>query len=192
MAKKKQADHRADTRGTALSGLPHVVADSPAYLALTPFERAVLGEIIRKFNGYNNGSIVASYEQIGERLKGRNTGRPNNGRIARSVAKLVEHGLLAEPTPASWMQRRAREYRLTFISSGKGPPYRSATNEYLSWSPSNANIKGDPASPGRRGASDAQSPGHNGPGEDPSSVKLEFGVLLGLRAQPLVTRNHCL
>ncbi len=51
MAKRKQADHRAETRGLGLSGLPHVVADSPSYLALTAFERAVHAEILKRFNG---------------------------------------------------------------------------------------------------------------------------------------------
>ena len=133
--KKQRADHRADTRGGPLSGFPHVVADSLAYLSLGPFERAVLAEILRRFNGYNNGQIAITYEEIGNRLKGRNAGRPNNARVARAVARLVGHGLLAEPQPASWVERRSREYRLTFISSGKGPLIQAATNEYLSWKP---------------------------------------------------------
>ena len=137
MAKKSKdrAWHRADTRGKYLLGLPHVVADSQAYLSLSPFERAVLLEILRRFNGYNNGNIVISYEQIGERLKGRNSCRPNNGRIGKAVARLFEVGLIGEPTPGNWLERRAREYRLTFASAGKGPPFQSATNDYLKWTP---------------------------------------------------------
>jgi hypothetical protein len=169
---KNRADHRADTRGKPLSGLPHVVADSTAYLALTPFERAVLGEILRKFNGYNNGTIAITYEQIGDRLKGPNTGRPNNGRIGRAIAKLVGHGLLAEPTPASWLERRAREYRFTFISSGKGPPYRSATNEYLSWR-GPEKIDSNPASPRSLAAGDDRSSRHGSPGDAALSGKRE-------------------
>lgn len=155
--KRKQADHRADTRGGALSGLPHIVADSAAYLALDPFERAVFAEILRRFNGYNNGSIGITYEEIGERLKGRNRGRPNNSRIARAVARLVDHGLLGEPEPHSWMERRAREYRLTFVTSGKAPPFRSATNDYLRWTPIEAKNVGDGASPRKAQSGDAGS-----------------------------------
>jgi hypothetical protein len=102
-------------------------------------------------------------------LKGPNSGGVNNGRIARAIARLIEHGFLAEPTPGSWMERRAREYRLTFVSSGKAPPFRSATNEYLSWSPNcTRNVSkrasprrdqtGDLASPNRPAASDVASP----------------------------------
>jgi hypothetical protein len=172
--KKKQADHRADTRGRPLSGLPHVVADSEAYLALTPFERAVLGEILRNFNGYNNGAIVISYEQMGRRLKGRNAGLPNNGRIGRAVAKLVEHGLLAEPTPASWLERRAREYRLTFISSGKNPPFRSATNEYLSWRAREQKKDGNAALPTTHLCDDARSPEARAVGDPASSAEFKI------------------
>ena len=121
MAKRKQADHRADTRGGALSGLPHAVADSSAYLDLSVFERAVFSEVLRRFNGFNNGAIAVSYEQIGERIKGRNQCRPNNGRIARAMVSLMEHGFIAEPTLESWTERRAREYRITFIASGSDP-----------------------------------------------------------------------
>jgi hypothetical protein len=167
MAKgRKTADHRADTRGGALSGLPHVVADSAAYLALSPFERCVLAEIIRKFNGYNNGNIGITYEEIGDRLRGPNQCRPNNGRIARAVVQLIEHGLIGEPTPESWLQRRARTYRLTFISSGKAPPFKSASNDYLRWRAKNVGYAaspeqpscGDAGSPERVSASDARSP----------------------------------
>ena len=134
--RKERAPHQADTRGKGWSGLPHVVADSAAYLSLNPFERSVFGEIIRRFHGHNNGRIAITYEEIGDRLKGRNRCRPNNARIARAIGRLIKVGLLAEPSPGSWLQRRAREYRLTFASSGVGPPYRGATNEYLQWTPS--------------------------------------------------------
>lgn len=174
MAKhRKSADHRADTRGSALSGLPHVVADSPAYLALNPFERAVLAEILRRFNGYNNGSIGVTYEEIGERLKGLNQCRPNNRRIARAVARLVDHGLIGEPEPHSWMERRSREYRLTFVSSGKAPPFRSATNDYLRWSPAEAKIVGYSPSPRTAQLGDVGSPRplRSGDARSPSNSK---------------------
>ena len=169
-SKKKQADHRAETRGLGLSGLPHVVADSPAYLALSPFERAVHAEILKRFNGYNNGAIGISYEEIGARLKGRNGGPPNNSRIAKAVATLMGHGLIGEPTPESWMQRRARTYRLTYISSGKAPPFKTATNEYRSWKPQTAKNDGDAASPRKPRVGDSGSPEarHVGDAQSPS------------------------
>jgi hypothetical protein len=125
---------------------------------LTPFERAVLHEILRRFNGYNNGEIGISYEEIGERLRGANKCPLNNGRIARAIVRLMHHGLIGEPCPESWFQRRARTYRLTFISSGKAPPYRSATNDYLRWTPAGAKIDGNAASPEMPPTGNAGSP----------------------------------
>ena len=172
--KRKQADHRADTRGAALSGLPHAVADSAAYLSLNPFERAVLGEILRKFNGYNNGDLAITYEEFGDRLKGLNKCRPHNRRIADAVAALHERGLIDEPTPHSWLQRRARRYRLTFITSGKGPPFKSATNEYLRWTPRVKN-DGDAGSPETPRSGDARSPRGSGTGDAGSPGNLKNG-----------------
>ena len=156
--KRRHADHRADTRGGALSCLPHVVADSPAYLSLKPFERALLLEILRRFNGYNNGEIALSYKVLGERLKGLNRSGPNNARIAEAVATLTEHGIIAEPELGSWFMRRARTYRLTFISCGKGPPYRPATNEYLQWTRLKEKNDGENPSPDKARRGDTQLP----------------------------------
>lgn len=173
--RKPRSDHRADTRGGPLSGLPHVVSDSAAYLHLEPFDRCVLLEILRKFNGYNNGEIGVSYEQIGERLRGPNKCRPNNGRIARSIVRLIEHGFLGEPTPESWLQRRARTYRLTFISSGKRPPFKAATNDYLRWTTATAKMDGNAASPKQRPCGDAGSPERPNTGEAASLRNVKNG-----------------
>lgn len=168
--KRKQADHQADTRGQGWVGLPQAVADSAAYLCLDPFQRAVLGEILRRFNGFNNGEIGITYEEIGERLKGSNKSLPNNARIAAAVVALMKHGLIDEPTPQSWLQRRARTYRLTFISSGKAPPFRRATNDYLKWTPEKKN-DGDAPSPERPRRGDDGSPKAPGPGDAGSPEK---------------------
>lgn len=157
--KRYQSDHRADTKGQPISGLPHVVADSPAHLSLSTFDRAVFAEILRRFNGFNNGDIAITYEEIGARLTGPNRSAPNNARIAAAIGRLVLHGLIDEPLPQSWMQRRARRYRLTFISSGKAPPYRQATNEYLRFTPDRAKIDSDRPSPRKPQSGDARSPG---------------------------------
>jgi hypothetical protein len=157
-----------------LSGLPHAVSDSAAYLSLTPFERAVFGEILRRFNGYNNGAIGITYAEIGERLKGSNKSLPNNHRIALAIVALFERGLIAEPTAGSWSERLAREYRITFIGSGKGPPFRPATNEYLQWSPTKKNV-GDVSSPDGPVLGDAGSPEASSTGDAGSPENLKNG-----------------
>lgn len=130
MARKKrhQPDQRADLKGKGFIGLPRVVKESGAYRSLNPFERAVLTEILSVFNGYNNGKLVISHRQIANAL-----GNSNFGKISRSIATLIERGLLDIETESVWKERMAREYRLTFIGTGVAPHYRPATNEYLQW-----------------------------------------------------------
>lgn len=125
---RQQADQRADMRSGRFIGLPSVVHEHPAYRALPMWERAVLIELLATFNGYNNGHIVLSYKQLAERLS-----TTNQARIGRAIARLFQHGLIDIGAESVWQQRKAREYRLTFISTGRPPHTRPATNEYLHW-----------------------------------------------------------
>jgi len=129
--KKQKADHRADTRGGPWAGIPHAVLKSLAYLHCNLWERAILWELVLAFNGYNNGEIAVSYRQLAQRLR-----TSNYGRIGRSIAGLMEKGLIDVAADGQWKQRMARQYRLTFISTG--PSWRPvpATNDYLTWAPS--------------------------------------------------------
>lgn len=127
---KVKADHRADNRGGAWAGLPHCVLDSLAYQHLSLWGRAVLVEIVRAMNGYNNGEIGLSQRQIADRL------RTSNFRsIGRAIAELMQHGFLDVMSEGKWKQRLARQYRLTFVNTGSPGHYRPATNEYRQWRP---------------------------------------------------------
>ncbi|WP_157668139.1 hypothetical protein [Croceicoccus marinus] len=85
-------------------------------------------EILSRFNGYNNGEIGCSYREIAEGL-----GNRNFNRIARAVADCMERGLLDIGQEAVWKERHSRQYRLTWIMSGKPPFTAKATNDYLDW-----------------------------------------------------------
>ena len=126
--KKYSADHRADTRGDGLIGLPKIVHKSEAYRSLDLYGRAVLLAILSRFNGYNNGQIGCSYRELGEDL-----GNQNYSRIARAIADTIERGLLDIAAESIWKERHSRQYRLTFISSGSSPFIKPATNEYRDW-----------------------------------------------------------
>jgi len=128
--RKAKAEHRAVTRGMGFTGLPHVVQDSPAYHKLNDRARAVLFEIIRAFNGYNNGHIGISVRKIAEKL---NT--QNYGSISRAIGDLIKHGLIDISTEGDRRQRLAREYRLTFVSTGENNRHVQATEEYRHWTP---------------------------------------------------------
>jgi hypothetical protein len=127
---KQKADHRADNRGGPWAGLPHCVIDSLAYRDLSLWSRAVLTEIVREMNGYNNGEIGLSQRQLANRL-----GTSNFRQIGRAIAELMEHGFIDIAVEGKWKQRLARQYRLTFVNTGSPGRYRPATNEYRHWQP---------------------------------------------------------
>jgi hypothetical protein len=149
---KGKPHHRADTRGGGFTGLPHVVQDSAAYRHCSLWARAVLSEIVREFNGYNNGEIYLSVAQICERLN-----NSNRRKACRAVAELMEHGLIDVSAEGAWRERQAREFRLTFVASGKFPNIRAATNDYRSWGAAEK-INGDALSPRTAAAGNTPSP----------------------------------
>lgn len=132
MAKKakQRADHRADNRGGAWAGIPHCVLDSLAYRHLSLWGRAVLLEIVREMNGYNNGEIGISQRQLADRLR-----TTNFRSIGKAIAELMTHNLIDITVEGQWKQRKARQYRLTFVNTGGPGHYRPASNEYREWKP---------------------------------------------------------
>jgi len=132
VAKRKlQAPHTADTKAVSgvsgFAGLPKCVLKSEAYRTLSLMARAILTEIVAIFDGKNNGSITISYAQLAARLN-----RKNQSPIGPAVAELIQHGLLDLSAESVWQERRAREYRLTFVNTSDsiGRTIR-ATNDYL-------------------------------------------------------------
>lgn len=88
-------------------------------------------EIAARLDGYNNGRIAISYRELARRLN-----RRNEGPFGPAIAKLIAHGFLEIMTDACWRDRRAREYRLTFVNTTDAAGrFVAATNEYLSWTP---------------------------------------------------------
>lgn len=142
MGKSRQkADHRADTRGGQWVGIPHAVVDSEAYRSLSLWSRAILIEMVRAMNGFNNGAIAVGYEHLCKRLN-----NSNKRALAKGIAELMSHGLIDTEADASWKGRRTREYRLTFVNTTPGGKHKPATNDYRDW------VKPNPK------ASDASSP----------------------------------
>lgn len=157
--KRHQADHRADLRGKGFVGLPVAVVYSDAFARLSLCARAVLVEILARFNGYNNGHIAVSQRELAARL---NTS--NFRKISDATAELMQCGFIDIETEGKWKQRHAREYRLTFITTGSAPPYKSATNEYLAFS------RADGASADKRQSADTGSAGISQSADDGSAA----------------------
>lgn len=124
------ADCRADTRNGPWVGIPKCLIDSPAYKDLSLHARAVLVELVARMNGYNNGRIAASQRELTQAL------RCSPRYIVAAVVELHEHGMLDVTAEGEWKQRKAREYRLTFVSTKEA----LATNEYLRWTPQRKNL----------------------------------------------------
>ena len=99
-------------------------------------------ELVLAFNGYNNGKIAVSQRQLSARLQ-----NSNFGKIGRAIAELVEHGFIDVEVEGHWKARLAREYRLTFVSTGVLHRRVPATNEYLGWT--RTNFRADVVSSGR-------------------------------------------
>jgi hypothetical protein len=158
--KANQPDQRAATRGGGFTGLPHVVQDSLAYRYLSIYGRAVLMEMVRQFNGYNNGRIGLSFDMICLRLH-----TTNRRAISAAIVELIDHGLVDVGAAHDRKHHKAREYRLTFISTGNAKAHKQATDEYWTWTPQN---QGDDVSPRKAVRGDDVSPGPRGHGEDVS------------------------
>lgn len=134
MARKKaQAPHSADTRAVlgikGFAGIPKCVVESEAYRTLTLIGRAILIEMVARMDGYNNGAIHVSYAELAHRL-----GRQNQAVIGPAIADLMQRGFIALSEESIWQERKAREYRLTFVNTTDsiGRPIK-ATNDYLDW-----------------------------------------------------------
>lgn len=164
--KKQQAPCRPSTLGTkGFAGIPVAVMSSVAYRTLTLRSRAILFEIAARMNGYNNGKIVLSYEQIREA-----TGCCNRD-IADAMAQLWGHGLIEFRECENWNQHKAREYRLTFVSSISGNAILPATNDYLAWTPKAVETAkrkklGDTVQPATPCAGDKVQPGSQSAGDN--------------------------
>lgn len=88
--------------GTRFLLLPHVVLDSPAYLALSFSARALLTDISRQYAGDNNGRLLICDKVLMPR------GWKSSTTIHKAKQELLDAGLLQEtrkgqkPNKASW------------------------------------------------------------------------------------------
>lgn len=111
MAKK----HSGRTEGGFVL-LPWTVIDSPAWLDLSHPARSLLVDVIRQYNGHNNGRLLTSSAHLARR------GWKSNDVITRAKRELIEAGFIFEtvmghrPNKASW-------YALTWHTLDRLPGY---------------------------------------------------------------------
>lgn len=153
MAKKNQADCRANNRGGRWAGIPICVIESPAYRGLGLWARAILTEIVARMNGYNNGSIAISLTEICTAL-----GNSNRGKAAKAIAELMQHGFIDVTTEGDRKERLAREYRLTFVNTVSNGKFVAATEDYRNWTPQPQKSGGNASLPVRGKTGNASLP----------------------------------
>ncbi|PAL24529.1 hypothetical protein [Sphingopyxis sp. GW247-27LB] len=129
----KKRHHRSgyqkvDARGRFVS-IPLDLLQSPAFLSLSMRARSAFLVLAERFNGFNNGRIGLSIDNLGAAL-----GNQNHGANSRAMGELMERGFVECMANASHVKCKAREYRLTFISTGDAPG-QQATNEWRDWTP---------------------------------------------------------
>jgi hypothetical protein len=86
----------------------HYVKRSKEYHALSLTARALLTEIMDRYNGSNNGSIVLSVREAAYEL------RVNQGTISRAARELDDSDLVRPTQIGAWRGRQATEWRLTW------------------------------------------------------------------------------
>ena len=100
-----------------------VVLASPAYRDLSPPARCLLDEFQRIYRPGRNGKLSISTSNAAKLI---NVSQPT---ASKAFYELVEHGFLILVQGQLWMERKAREWRLT-IEEYNG---REPTDEWRQW-----------------------------------------------------------
>lgn len=113
--------------------LHHWLLSTPAYISLDPPARAVLVEIMRIFNGSNNGKLALSVRDAGERC------RISKNTAARAFHQLIDRGFIEVSKKSAFTvkSRLATEWALTEHrndATGQIP-----SKAFIKWSPKNQN-----------------------------------------------------
>lgn len=125
---------RHDNKGRRKSGPPFVrifyyLMDSVAWLDLHPTDRAVFLQIMRRYDGQNNGFLGASIDNLAHECRV----RPNTA--SEAVKRLIAAGFVekARASAFSRKDRKATEYRLTcFKCDRTGAAPSNAFRRYTS------------------------------------------------------------
>jgi hypothetical protein len=113
--------------------LCHWQLNSAAWKDLDPVARTIYVELMKRYNGSNNGRIGYSARQAAQ------DGKISKDTAARGLRSLEAHGfIVAEKRGAFHCKvRHASEYRLTTYDSDVATKYEEklATKEFMRWQP---------------------------------------------------------
>ena len=119
--------------------LPQWAYDCPAYRSLKPGPRALLWELIRRFNGKNNGRIGFSQRDMSAAIN-----VADRETVAGYVRELEARGFIVATRRGGFnvkaADRRASEWALTWLPVGEA----LATKEFMRWRPDENDGTGKP------------------------------------------------
>lgn len=109
--------HNTDKKGRSkrdrftFISLPHFLLDSDAWHELTTAARAILIQILRRYNGFNNGRIAASNRELAKECNV----APNT--VTASLRALIGLGFIEITQEGSFNFKKshATEFRLTWL-----------------------------------------------------------------------------
>jgi hypothetical protein len=110
---------------------PRRMQNSVAWRYLSFRAKVVLQVFQSKHDGFNNGHLAVGIHDIGREL-----GNQNHGANAAAVAELIQKGFLELTADEDRKQGKVREYRITFVSTGRAKQVSPATHDYEHWRPS--------------------------------------------------------
>jgi DNA-binding transcriptional ArsR family regulator len=105
-AKARRIKGRGSHSGPAFIQLFHYVKRSTSYHGLSPIARALLIELIDRYNGINNGMIVLGVREASYELG------VNQSTVSRAARELDDAGLVRPMKVGAWRGRHATEWRL--------------------------------------------------------------------------------
>ena len=107
--------------------LPEWMMNTQAWKSLKPQDRAVYIEVLRRFNGTNNGRLSISNRQAATACK------ISKDTACKCFQRLIEKGFIEIKTKSAFNVKtsRATEYAITI----QGVDGRPATKNFASWRP---------------------------------------------------------
>jgi hypothetical protein len=129
-----KASHRADRKGRSVTGpryvaLRYFMLDSPAWRALSPVACKALIEMMKLYNGHNNGQLGMAAATLADRLD------CSKSHAGRALLELEEKGFLGVQKVGTFRRRDrlASEYFLTEYQNDVS--LERATNKFMKWTP---------------------------------------------------------
>lgn len=104
------------------------ILSSPAYRDLKPVGRCLIEEFQRLYRPGRNGQLSISTKNAAKLL---NVTEPT---AIKAFVELEVHGFIKLSKGYSWMERKAREWRLTFEPGNNN---QEPTDEWRDWKPNN-------------------------------------------------------